>query len=54
MVIELCWAFVAIGISSCLVIAKKIIFQPPGVIIVAGGDHVEDETAAQALYAFFG
>ena len=30
MVIELCWAFVALEISSCLVIAKNLIFSPPG------------------------
>ena len=54
MVIELCWAFVALEISSCLVIAKNLIFQPLGAIIVALSTQAVKETSAQALYTFFG
>ena len=54
MVIELSWLIIALEISSCLVLAKKLFIQSPGAIIVALGTHVVKETSAQALYTFFG
>ena len=53
MVNDLCWEFEALGISSCLVLARKK-FQTPGAIIVADEIQIEEETSAQALDTFRG